>query len=87
MLTRPNHVQESIGNLTGSKEWQTVGKDLQATSKEDMHAASNISMDPTQRTATTSLGNEGSLEKTIGFAIGCPGMEEQGGFKQTQANS
>lgn len=77
--------QESIGNVTGSKEWQTAGKDLQTSAKEDMHAAQNMSTDPSQRSATTSLGNEGSLEKTIGSAIGCPGMEQQGEQKQTQA--
>lgn len=78
--------KESIGNLTGSKEWQTAGKDLQSSAKEDMHAATNISSDPSQRTATTSLGREGGIEKSIGSAIGCPGMEEQGVQKQTQAS-
>ncbi|CCG81034.1 Putative uncharacterized protein [Taphrina deformans PYCC 5710] len=77
--------EETIGNLTGSKEWQQSGQTDQQTAKDDMHKAANISSDPSQRTATQSLNREGGLESKIGSLVGCPGMEDVGEQKQAQA--
>ena len=71
--------------MTGSKEWQAAGKDEQNAAKEDMHKARNLSSDPSGRSATTSLDREGGMESKIGSLVGCPGMEEVGDQKQTQA--
>lgn len=71
--------------MTGSKEWQQSGQADQETAKSDMHKASNLSSDPSQRASTESLNREGGIESKLGSMVGCPGMEEVGDQKQEQA--
>lgn len=77
--------QESIGNVTGSQDWQQSGKQDQSVARDDMKAASNVSTDPSARQPNSSLAREGGLESKIGSLVGCEGMEKTGEAKQQQA--
>ncbi|ORY86156.1 hypothetical protein BCR37DRAFT_390953 [Protomyces lactucae-debilis] len=77
--------EETIGNVTGSQDWQKSGKNDQSAARDDMKAASNASTDPAARQPNGSLAREGGLESKIGSLVGCEGMEQVGEEKKTQA--
>lgn len=74
------YAEESIGNVTGSKEWQESGKKTAREGVEEMKAANANKPEP----AASSVG--GKIEQMAGSAAGCPGMEEEGKERQDKAS-
>jgi len=70
------YAEETIGNVTGSKEWQESGKNDAKAGIDEMKAANKSKLTP----AETNLG--GKLEAAAGKAVGCEGMEEEGKARQ-----
>jgi len=74
------YVEETVGNVTGSKDWQESGKKDSQSGIEEMKAASaNSSSEP----AASSIG--GKVEQMAGKAVGCEGMEGEGQVRQEKA--
>jgi len=73
------YVEEGIGNVTGSKEWQESGKKASSEGIEEMKAAKNTNSNP----APSGIG--GKIEQMAGSATGCSGMEEEGKERQEKA--
>ncbi|KAI9053123.1 hypothetical protein LZ554_003390 [Drepanopeziza brunnea f. sp. 'monogermtubi'] len=74
------YVEETVGNLTGSKEWQDSGKKDAAAGIEEMKAAN---AQKTSEPAASGLG--GKVEEMAGKAAGCEGMEKEGALRQEKA--
>ncbi|TVY38441.1 hypothetical protein LSUB1_G003458 [Lachnellula subtilissima] len=74
------YAEETIGNVTGSKEWQESGKqDAKAGIDEMKSASQNKSSEP----AASGIG--GKVEELAGKATGCEGMEKEGAERQAKA--
>ncbi|KAK0119477.1 hypothetical protein ONS95_010924 [Cadophora gregata] len=74
------YVEETVGNLTGSKEWQESGKkDAEAGIGEMKAANQNRTSEP----AASGIG--GRVEELAGKATGCEGMEKEGAERQAKA--
>ncbi|TVY84668.1 hypothetical protein LSUE1_G000930 [Lachnellula suecica] len=74
------YAEETIGNVTGSKEWQESGKkDAQAGIDEMKSASQNSTSEP----AASGIG--GKVEELAGKAAGCEGMEKEGAERQAKA--
>ncbi|TVY27296.1 hypothetical protein LHYA1_G003370, partial [Lachnellula hyalina] len=73
------YAEETIGNVTGSKEWQESGKqDAKAGIDEMKSASQNKSSEP----AASGIG--GKVEELAGKATGCEGMEKEGAERQAK---
>ncbi|CZR64584.1 uncharacterized protein PAC_14482 [Phialocephala subalpina] len=74
------YVEETIGNATGSKEWQQSGKKDTQEGISEMKAANQ------QRTGEPAAsGIGGKIEQVAGQAAGCEGMEKEGLVRQEKA--
>jgi len=67
------YVEESVGGITGSKEWQESGKKLSSEGVEEMKAAN-----ANNKSEPVASGVGGRIEQMAGSATGCTGMEEEG---------
>ncbi|KUJ06848.1 uncharacterized protein LY89DRAFT_768765 [Mollisia scopiformis] len=75
------YVEETIGNVTGSKEWQESGKKDTAEGISEMKAANQArSGEP----AASGIG--GKIEEVAGKVAGCEGMEKEGLERQEKAS-
>ncbi|PMD16519.1 hypothetical protein NA56DRAFT_580187 [Hyaloscypha hepaticicola] len=75
------YVAETIGNITGSKEWQDSGKKDAQEGINEMKAANSAK---TSQPAASGLG--GRVEELTGKAAGYEGMEKEGFERQEKAN-
>ncbi|KAH7355329.1 hypothetical protein BKA65DRAFT_425492 [Rhexocercosporidium sp. MPI-PUGE-AT-0058] len=74
------YVEETVGNLIGSKEWQESGKTDAEAGIGEMKAANQ------QRTSEPAASRIGSrVEELAGKAAGCEGMEKEGVGRQSKA--
>ncbi|KAH8787668.1 hypothetical protein BGZ57DRAFT_755196 [Hyaloscypha finlandica] len=67
------YTEETIGNVTGSKEWQESGKKDAQEGINEMKAANAAK---TSQPAASGIG--GRVEELAGKAAGCEGMEKEG---------
>merc|ERR1711964_133578 len=74
------YVEESVGNLTGSKEWQESGKKDAEAGIGEMKAANQ------NRTSEPAASGIGRVEELAGKAAGCEGMEKEGAERQAKAS-
>ncbi|CZT11171.1 uncharacterized protein RCO7_09906 [Rhynchosporium graminicola] len=74
------YVEETIGNVTGSKEWQESGKKDAEAGIGEMKAANQ---QRTSEPAASGIG--GRVEELAGKAAGCEGMEKEGAERQSKA--
>jgi len=74
------YVEETIGNVTGSKEWQESGKKDSAEGISEMKAANE------QRSGEPAAsGIGGKIEEAAGKVAGCEGMEKEGLERQEKS--
>jgi len=74
------YAEETIGNVTGSKEWQESGKkDISEAISEMKAASQQNSSEP------TGTGVGGKIEEMAGKVAGCEGMEKEGIVRQEKA--
>jgi len=74
------YVVETIGNVTGSKEWQESGKSDAQAGIDEMKTANQQN---TSEPAASGIG--GRVEELAGKAAGCEGMESEGKERQEKA--
>ncbi|PQE10153.1 csbD-like domain-containing protein [Rutstroemia sp. NJR-2017a WRK4] len=74
------YVAETIGSVTGSKEWTESGKQNEQAGIATMKAAN---ANKTSEPAPTSIG--GKIEELAGKATGCEGMVGEGKERQEKA--
>ncbi|KAH6722832.1 hypothetical protein DL95DRAFT_301979 [Leptodontidium sp. 2 PMI_412] len=74
------YVEETVGNLTGSKDWQESGKKDAEAGIGEMKAANQ---QRTSEPAASGIG--GRVEELAGKAAGCEGMEKEGVERQSKA--
>ncbi|PMD62449.1 uncharacterized protein K444DRAFT_557505 [Hyaloscypha bicolor E] len=75
------YTEETIGNVTGSKEWQENGKKDTQEGINEMKAANAAKA---SEPAASGIG--GRVEELAGKAAGCEGMEKEGLERQEKAN-
>jgi hypothetical protein len=73
---------ETIGNLTRSEEWKTSGQRDKDAAVKDMRAGREAS-DPEQGIGGPRVGQ---TETSLGNAVGCEGMVENGKAKQDRTD-
>ncbi|ELR24013.1 uncharacterized protein ACA1_144040 [Acanthamoeba castellanii str. Neff] len=66
--------EEVIGNMTGSEDWKRSGLADKEAARAEMRAANEGPKDPGLV--------PGQIESTLGRAVGCEGMIENGEEKQ-----
>ena len=71
-------IQETIGNLTGSQPWQSSGSEAKNAGIQEMKEAGR------KRDQDSAQHGLGSVEKIAGQAVGCEGMEKEGGQSSNQ---
>jgi uncharacterized protein YjbJ (UPF0337 family) len=76
-------VEEAIGNLTGNTSWQSAGQELKQGGINELKLYQD--QNPQSGNETTA----GKIEQTIGSAVGCEGMvnEGQGSTAATSSSS
>ncbi|PMD35761.1 hypothetical protein L207DRAFT_636967 [Hyaloscypha variabilis F] len=74
------YVEETIGNVTGSKEWQESGKQDAQEGINEMKAANQA-----KNSEPAASGIGGQVEELAGKAAGCEGMEKEGLERQEKA--
>ncbi|MCJ1308774.1 hypothetical protein MMC25_002428 [Agyrium rufum] len=67
--------QEQVGNLSGSEAWRQSGQEAKEAAVNEMRSAKEASGGLQDRGDTTM----GKVEKSVGSAVGCEGMVEEGG--------
>ena len=78
-------MQEAIGNVTGSQEWQKSGQQDKQGAVEEMRAASQDRKEAQEQRASSGgswVANEGKVEAAAGKLSGCDGMKQEGEMKQ-----
>lgn len=69
-------LQDAVGSVTGSEEWQKSGQQDKQAGIDAMKAASE-NRDSTQ-------SGFGKVEEIAGKAVGCEGMENEGQESKTE---
>lgn len=78
-------MQEAIGSLTGSKEWQKSGQDDKQGAVDEMRAASSDRKEAQEQRAASGgswVAKEGAVESAVGKLSGCEGMKQEGDMKK-----
>ncbi|KAE8444713.1 hypothetical protein EG329_014273 [Mollisiaceae sp. DMI_Dod_QoI] len=92
------YVEETIGNVTGSKEWQESGKNDTTEGISEMKVwfsclptdNAGLPFGPANQQRTgepAASGIGGKIEEVAGKAAGCEGMEKEGLERQDKANN
>ena len=78
-------MQEAIGSVTGSKDWQQSGQKDKQGAVDEMRAASQDRKEAQDQRASSGsswVAKEGAVESVAGKLTGCEGMKQEGETKQ-----
>lgn len=78
-------LQETIGNVTGSKDWQQSGQQDKQAAVDEMRSASSDRKEAQEERAKEGGGwvaKEGAVEAAAGKLSGCQGMQQEGEMKK-----